>query len=115
MRLIDADALGEMLIKANVGRKSLEEFLKMLKKAPTIEVSIEQILERLEEEKKWRSEKAEEELEEFCLEMFHHYSDEALGLEKAIKIIKEVKALIQKEESIGIVCEDRFVIYKQIT
>ena len=89
MRLIDADALGEMLIKANVGRKSLEEFLKVLKKAPTIEVSIEQILERLEEEKKWRSEKAEEELEEFCLEMFHHYSDEALGLEKAIKIINE--------------------------
>lgn len=28
---------------------------------------------------------------------------------------EEVKALIQKEESIGIVCEDRFVIYKQIT
>ena len=37
MRLIDADALGELLIYANVGRRSLEEFLRVLKEAPTIE------------------------------------------------------------------------------
>lgn len=37
MRLIDADGLNEDLIHANIGRKSLEEFLKVLKNAPTIE------------------------------------------------------------------------------
>lgn len=50
---------------------------------------MERIVERLEEEKKWYSDKAKEELEEFYLEMFHHYTDEALGLEKAIEIVKE--------------------------
>lgn len=28
---------------------------------------------------------------------------------------QEVKELIKKEESIGIACDDRFAIYKQIT
>jgi Lar family restriction alleviation protein len=50
---------------------------------------MERIVERLEEEMKWHSDKAKEELEEFCLEMFHHHSDEALGFEKAIEIVKE--------------------------
>ena len=50
---------------------------------------VEMILERLEEKEAECRERAKEELNEFCLEMFHAYENEADGIKKAIEIIKE--------------------------
>ncbi len=50
---------------------------------------VERVLGRLEEEKEKYDTLSENALSEFCLEMFHLYSDTAHGLEIAIKIIKE--------------------------
>ena len=50
---------------------------------------VERILERLEEKGAECKERAKEELNEFCLEMFHAYENEADGIKKAIEIIKE--------------------------
>ena len=49
----------------------------------------ERIIERLSKEFNEYSEKSEEELEECCLEMFHHYCDMANGIERAVKIVQE--------------------------
>lgn len=55
-----------------------------------IRKTVERIVERLEEEETRKRENAQTELDEFCLEMFHHLESEADGIEKAIEIVKEV-------------------------
>lgn len=50
---------------------------------------LERVIERLEEKESSYRERAKEELNEFCLEMFHLLYDEADGLKKAIEIVKE--------------------------
>lgn len=49
----------------------------------------ERIIRRLAKEFNDYNDRAETELEECCLEMFHHYSDKADGLERAVEIIRE--------------------------
>ncbi len=49
----------------------------------------EKILTRLGELHEYHEQEAEKELDDFCLEMFHHHSDEAYGIDCAIEIVKE--------------------------
>lgn len=48
----------------------------------------ERILARLAEQFNDYNDRAEEELEENCLEMFHHYYDMAEGIRKAVEIVR---------------------------
>lgn len=51
---------------------------------------MQEIVERLEESETSKRERASEELDEFCLEMYHLYESEADGIGEAIEIVKEV-------------------------
>lgn len=56
---------------------------------------MQEIVERLEEEKQRHKEIAENELNEFCLEMYHYHTDMNHGINSAIEIVKEVGGLIE--------------------
>ena len=55
-----------------------------------LEGKFDLIVERLEERETRKREIAEEELEDFCLEMFHLHESEADGIKEAIEIVKGV-------------------------
>ena len=76
--------------------KAICECIKAVNEQPTVDEkemirkTVERIVERLEEEESRKRENAKAELDEFCLEMFHHFESEADGIDKALKIVKEV-------------------------
>ena len=92
---IKDDRLWQILFdEACVEGKQAERIQKELEKITVDEKEIirkpfERVVERLEKKEVDYRERAKEELEEWCLEIFHLYESEADGIKDAIKIVKE--------------------------
>lgn len=96
---LEDDRLWEILFdEACVEGGQAERIQKELEKIAIDEKEItrkpmQEIVERLEESETSKRERASEELDEFCLEMYHLYESEADGIGEAIEIVKEVGGL----------------------